>query len=80
MATQTATEDKSRFRSHLSVTRLIIYFILLAFAAFYILPIYLIIITSFKQYADVNIYRMWEFPPVIFLDNCTNPAFFCFDS
>ena len=84
MATQTEAlasprvVTKTRFR--FSFVRLVTYLILILFAIFYILPIYLILITSFKQYADVNLYRMWEFPPVIFLKDCTNPALFCFDS
>ncbi|MBN1992931.1 MAG: carbohydrate ABC transporter permease [Anaerolineae bacterium] len=76
MATQTLPRPRFQFR----ISRLIIYLILLSFTVFYILPVYLIIITSFKQYADVNLYRMWDFPPVLTLEHCTNPAFFCFDS
>lgn len=78
MATQTMTPAKPRFR--ISFLRLIVYIILLLFAVFYLLPVYLILITSFKQYADVNLYRMWEFPPFFRLDDCTNPFIFCFDS
>ena len=60
--------------------RILIYIILLTFSVFYILPVFLILITSFKQYADVDIYRMWDLPPVWQLDNCTNAYIFCFDS
>ena len=79
MATQSMTAvPKPRFR--LKIGRIVIYLILLSFSFFYILPVYLILITSFKQYTDINLYRMWEFPPLLFLNECTNPLLFCFDS
>jgi glucose/mannose transport system permease protein len=56
------------------------YGILILFSFFYILPVYLILITSFKQYTDIDLYSMWEFPPLFQLDACTNPLAFCFDS
>ncbi len=78
MATQSLAKKQFRFR--FKPSRIIIYLILLSFSFFYILPVYLIIITSLKQYADVNLYRMWELPPVWQLENCTNAYLFCFDS
>jgi glucose/mannose transport system permease protein len=54
--------------------------LLLSFSVFYILPVYLILITSFKQYVDIDLYRMWELPPLLSLPNCTNAFIFCFDS
>ncbi len=78
MTTQTTAATKSRFR--LRWTRLIVYAVLIVFSVFYIVPVYMIIITSFKQYTDINLYRMWEFPAFLTLDNCTNGFIFCFDS
>jgi glucose/mannose transport system permease protein len=43
-------------------TRSAIYLLLMAFAAFYLMPFYVMIITSLKPYADVNVTRMWELP------------------
>ncbi len=84
MATQTITTAKPQVtakpRFHFKFTRLVIYAILLSFSAFYILPVYLILITSFKQYVDIDLYRMWELPPLLSLPNCTNAFIFCFDS
>jgi glucose/mannose transport system permease protein len=84
MATQTMTTAKTgvaaKRRSHFKWTRFIIYAILLSFSVFYILPVYLILLTSFKQYADIDLYRMWELPPLVILPECTNPYIFCFDS
>ncbi|RME98193.1 MAG: carbohydrate ABC transporter permease [Chloroflexi bacterium] len=70
----------TRRRRHFSMTRIIIYAVLIMMSFFYLLPVYLILITSFKQYTDINLYRMWDFPPLFNLPNCTNPALFCFDS
>jgi glucose/mannose transport system permease protein len=39
-----------------------IYLVLLAFAAFYAMPFYVMLITGLKPYEDVNVTRMWEFP------------------
>ncbi len=78
MSSQRLTPPKSRPR--LTLPRLAIYAVLLIFAGFYILPVYLILITSFKQYTDINLYTMWNFPPIFTLDNCTNGFIFCFDS
>ena len=79
MATQSITTSKeSRFRFHPG--RMAVYVILILFSLFYLLPIYLILITSFKQYSDLNLYRMWDFPPLFRLENCDTSFVFCFDS
>jgi glucose/mannose transport system permease protein len=84
MATQSITTAETRVaakpRFHFRWTRFIIYAILLSFSVFYILPVYLILITSLKQYVDIDLYRMWELPPLLNLPNCTNAYIFCFDS
>ncbi len=43
-------------------TRSAIYFLLIAFAAYYLMPFYVMLITSLKPFADVQIARMWELP------------------
>ncbi|MEZ4835203.1 MAG: hypothetical protein R2873_24985 [Caldilineaceae bacterium] len=43
-------------------TRGAIYLVLLAFAAFYLMPIYVMVITSLKPFVDVSVTRMWELP------------------
>jgi glucose/mannose transport system permease protein len=45
-----------------------IYLVLLAFAAFYLMPFYVMVITGLKPYADVNVTRMWELPSSIRLE------------
>lgn len=39
-----------------------IYFLLVAFAAFYLMPFYVMIVTGLKPFADVAVSRMWELP------------------
>jgi glucose/mannose transport system permease protein len=79
MATQSITaSSKPRFR--FQPGRVAIHAVLILFALFYLLPIYLILITSFKQYTDLNLYRMWDFPPLFGLEHCNTSFIFCFDS
>lgn len=49
-------------------TRGAIYLLLLAFAAFYLMPFYVMIITGLKPYADVNVTRMWELPRGLYFE------------
>lgn len=49
-------------------TRGAIYLVLAAFCAFYLMPFYVMVITSLKPYADVNVTRMWELPKGLYLD------------
>ena len=78
MATKTGTTTKPRF--HFRFTRFVVYAILISFSIFYLLPVYLILTTGFKQYVDIDLYRMWDPPPLLSLANCTNAFIFCFDS
>jgi glucose/mannose transport system permease protein len=43
-------------------TRGAIYLVLVAFAAYFFMPFYVMIITGLKPYQDVNVTRMWELP------------------
>ncbi len=43
-------------------TRGAIYLVLLAFAAFYAMPFYVMVLTGLKPFEDVNVTRMWELP------------------
>lgn len=47
-------------------SRSAIYLVLLAFAAFYAMPFYVMVITGLKPYEDVNVTRMWELPQGIY--------------
>jgi glucose/mannose transport system permease protein len=43
--------------------------ILVAFALLYLLPIYVLALTGLKSFAEVNLYRMWDWPAHISLDS-----------
>jgi glucose/mannose transport system permease protein len=43
-----------------------IYLVLICFAAYFLMPIYVMVITGLKPYADVNVTRMWELPKGIY--------------
>lgn len=49
-------------------TRGAIYLVLTAFAAFFLMPFYVMLITSLKPYTDVNVTRMWELPQGIYFE------------
>ncbi len=42
--------------------RIGMYALMLAFAAFYLLPVYLLLATSFKSFEEVSLSRMWDLP------------------
>ena len=52
-------------------TRSAIYLVLIAFAAFYAMPIYVLIITGLKPFQDVNETRMWELPNGLYFGSFT---------
>src|SRR5262249_11479960 len=43
-------------------SRGVIYLALVCAAAYFLMPIYVLVITGLKPYADVNVTRMWELP------------------
>ena len=49
--------------------RVLIYVILIAFAVFYLMPVYVLIVTSLKSFAEVNLYRMWDLPHGFYYDS-----------
>lgn len=52
-------------------TRSAIYLILLAFAVFYAMPIYVLLITGLKPFEDINVTRMWELPKGLYFGSFT---------
>jgi glucose/mannose transport system permease protein len=45
------------------------FILLAALAAFFLLPVWVMLITGLKPFADVSLARMWELPSGIYLDN-----------
>ncbi len=43
-------------------SRLVIYTILIIAALFYLMPVYVLVISSLKSFAEVNVYQMWKLP------------------
>ncbi len=52
-------------------TRGAIYLVLIGFAVYFLMPIYVLVITGLKPYADVNVTRMWELPRGLYLGSFT---------
>lgn len=50
-------------------SRMVLYTIMIVFALFYLLPVYLLLITSFKSFDQVSLSRMWEFPLTFSLES-----------
>lgn len=51
-----------QIRSRFVWSKVVVYLLLIAFAAYYFLPFYVMLITGLKPYEDVNVTRMWELP------------------
>ncbi|HEX6288917.1 MAG TPA: carbohydrate ABC transporter permease [Herpetosiphonaceae bacterium] len=58
MSAQSAAMPRPRVR----LSRVIIYAIMIAFAVFYLLPVYLLLVTSLKSFDQVRLDRMWSLP------------------
>jgi glucose/mannose transport system permease protein len=59
---------RSRRRTRLTPPVLISYVILLAFGVFYLMPIYVLLITGLKPLPEVNLAHMWSPPSALTLD------------
>ena len=51
------------------ITRSILHLLLVGAAVFYLMPIYILLTTSFKSFQEVNLATMWALPSGIHLDN-----------
>ncbi|GAB4483141.1 MAG: carbohydrate ABC transporter permease [Anaerolineae bacterium] len=51
------------------LTRSILYLLLIAMAVFFLLPVYVLLITGMKSFAEVDLQRMWDLPTSIAFDN-----------
>jgi glucose/mannose transport system permease protein len=51
------------------VSRMMIYLILALAAAFVLVPVYVLVVTSFKSYAEINLATMWNLPTRLSLDS-----------
>ncbi|MCX7938623.1 MAG: hypothetical protein N2545_04205, partial [Thermoflexales bacterium] len=44
------------------IGRLLLYAVMIALAAWFLLPVYLLLITAFKDFSEVSLSRMWDLP------------------
>ncbi|MGB9768760.1 MULTISPECIES: carbohydrate ABC transporter permease [Dictyoglomus] len=49
----------------MKLSRVLIYLVLILFAIFYLTPVYVLLITSMKSFAEVDLKRMWNPPKTI---------------
>jgi glucose/mannose transport system permease protein len=50
-------------------TRVVTYAVLILFAAFYLMPIYVLLVTGMKSFTEVSLDRMWDLPEGFSLDS-----------
>ena len=55
--------------------RLLLYIVLIAFALYYLMPVYVLVVTSLKSFAEVNLYRMWNPPRTFSLESFRRALF-----
>lgn len=55
-------------KRQIRLSRPLIYVVLILFCLFYLMPFYVMIITSLKPYVDLNVTRMWDLPKTISLE------------
>lgn len=55
--------------------RVLLYLVLLGFAAYYLMPVYVLLVTSLKSFAEVNLYRMWALPRAFSLESFRRALF-----
>ncbi|MCS6774045.1 MAG: carbohydrate ABC transporter permease [Anaerolineae bacterium] len=53
----------------LRLTRVLLYAVMIALAAAFILPVYLLIITALKDFSEVSLSRMWDLPSQFSLES-----------
>lgn len=51
-----------------TASRVLIYVVLIAFALFYLMPVYVLLVTGLKSYGEATLDAMWQFPHRINLD------------
>src|SRR6266545_1067324 len=49
--------------------RVLLYALMIAIAAFYLLPVYLLVITSLKSFEEVSLSRMWDLPSGLYFQS-----------
>jgi glucose/mannose transport system permease protein len=76
MTSTSATQSTARLERRASLRKklrpkYLLYLPLLLMAVFYLLPVYVMLITGFKGFEEVNLRTMWDLPSSLKLDNFT---------
>jgi len=50
-------------------SRVLVYALLAAFAIFYLMPVYVLLVTGMKSFAEASLYRMWMLPAGLHFDS-----------
>ncbi|KXK23654.1 MAG: ABC transporter permease [Chloroflexi bacterium OLB15] len=66
--TATAASVPARRPTNRLWSRILVYALLVFFSVLFLLPVYMVIVTSFKGTAEVNISTMWQFPQALSFD------------
>jgi len=74
MTTQTRKLRRSK-KPPLRWQRVVLYAVLVAFAIFYLMPVYVLIATGLKSFAEANLSRMWDLPKGLHFDSYTKAWF-----
>jgi glucose/mannose transport system permease protein len=69
MTSRTATGARRPRPARLRGSRVTIYAILVVAATFYLLPVYLLVITGMKSFQEVSLARMWDLPSGLHFDS-----------
>lgn len=65
----TAQPMRPARRRRPSLARVIIYVVMISFAIYYLLPVYLLLITGMKSFEEVSLSRMWNLPTSLGFDS-----------
>ena len=68
MTTQTR-EVRRSIKPPFRWQRVVLYAALVAFAVLYLMPVYVLIVTGMKSFAEVSLYRMWDLPKGLHFDS-----------
>jgi len=56
-------------KTNIRFSRIVIYVLLVGAAVFYLTPVYLLLVTSMKSYAEINLSSMWGIPQGLHFDS-----------
>jgi glucose/mannose transport system permease protein len=67
---EAATREAVQLRkAHIRWTRVVVYALLVTFALFYLMPVYVLLVNGLKSFQEVSLSRMWAPPTTFSLDS-----------